>query len=105
MILNIILSLTTILFLVLFLLSYIREKKSYKVSGEIMNSYITYLNKISDLVEYSKIKLREIDEKGSFNSDDEVGFFFSNLLEIQSVLNNFIIKDVTNDQDKTEEKK
>ena len=34
-------------------------------------------------------KLKEIDAKGSFESDDEVGFFFKHILFIQGELNKF----------------
>jgi hypothetical protein len=34
-------------------------------------------------------QLKEIDRTGVFQSDDEVGWFFKNLREIQSMLNAF----------------
>lgn len=48
------------------------------------------LSDISQVIEYSNIKIREIDAAGSFSSDDEVGFFFKGLQEIQETLNNYI---------------
>ena len=96
-------SFSSLLFLILFIFSRIREKKLLKQSGEILVSYQTYLNKISDIISLSNRKLLIIDEKGSFKSDDEVGFFFDTLLEIQNTLNNFII--VEENDTNTEEKK
>ena len=54
--------------------------------------YSDYIEKISNVINESNKKLDEVDEKGSFRSDDEVGFFFNNLKEIQKVLNEFKTK-------------
>ena len=61
---------------------------------DILASYLTYLNKISDIIEASDKKIHEIDIKGSFESDDEIGFFFTNIKMIQDVLNQFRIKNL-----------
>jgi hypothetical protein len=55
---------------------------------------MTYLNKISQTIEVADKKIQEIDVKGSFKSDDEVGFFFQQIQSIQTILNTFIIKNV-----------
>ncbi len=61
---------------------------------DILTGYMTYLNKISQIIEASDKKIQEIDVKGSFKSDDEVGFFFQQIQSIQTILNTFIIKNV-----------
>ena len=61
---------------------------------DILASYLTYLNKISDIIEMSDKKIHEIDVKGSFESDDEICFFFTNIKMIQDVLNQFRIKNL-----------
>ena len=61
---------------------------------DILASYLTYLNKISDIIDMSDKKINEIDVKGSFQSDDEIGFFFTNIKMIQDVLNQFRIKNL-----------
>jgi len=68
-------------------------KKNEK-QEDILASYLTYLNKISDIIDMSDKKIHEIDVKGSFESDDEVGFFFTNIKMIQDVLNQFHIKNL-----------
>ena len=35
-----------------------------------------YLQRISDIIRDSQMHLRKLDEKGVFQSDDEVGYFF-----------------------------
>jgi hypothetical protein len=61
----------------------------------ILMSYLAYLNKISDIIEASDKKLNEVDQRGAFKSDDEVGFIFEQIKTIQSILNAFIIKELT----------
>ena len=61
---------------------------------DILAGYMSYLNKISDIIKFADKKLKEIDARGSFESDDEVGFFFKQIKQIQEVLNNFKIKDL-----------
>ena len=62
--------------------------------NEILASYQVYLNKISDVIEFSDKKLKEVDARGSFASDDEVGFFFQSLKQLQETLNVFKIKNL-----------
>jgi uncharacterized membrane protein YukC len=61
---------------------------------DILAGYMTYLNKISDYIENTDKRLKEIDQKETFKSDDEVGFFFEQLKNIQSVLNSFNVKNL-----------
>ena len=61
---------------------------------DILAGYMTYLNKISDYIEITDKRLKEIDDKGSFKSDDEVGFFFEQIKNIQSVLNQFNVRNL-----------
>ena len=61
---------------------------------DILAGYMTYLNKISDTIELSEKKMMEVDAKGSFKSDDEVGFFFEQIKTIQTALNSFVIKNI-----------
>jgi len=62
---------------------------------DILAGYMTYLNKISDTIELSDKKMMEVDAKGSFKSDDEVGFFFEQIKTIQTALNSFVVKNIT----------
>lgn len=68
-------------------------KKNEK-QEDILASYMVYLNKISEIIEMSDNKLKEVDARGHFQADDEVGFFFQSVKQIQEVLNNFKIKNL-----------
>ena len=68
--------------------------KKNEAQEDILASYMTYLNKISDIIDFSDKKLKEVDEKGSFKSDDEVGFFFEQIKALQDILNSFNVKNI-----------
>ena len=47
----------------------------------------SYVSDVTELITKSQERIQEIDQNGTFQSDDEVGFFFENLKEIQNILN------------------
>ena len=59
--------------------------------------------KINDKIEYINSQLKLIDEKGTFESDDEVGFFFEELKEIGKILDE-LFEEVEDATIKEEEK-
>ena len=61
---------------------------------DILSSYLTYLDRISRVIEVSDKKLKTIDAKGTFSSDDEVGFFFQQIKGLQDILNEFTLKKI-----------
>jgi len=61
---------------------------------DILKGYMVYLNKVSKIIDESDRKLKEIDHRGSFKADDEIGFFFESVKSIQTILNSFNIKDL-----------
>lgn len=48
-----------------------------------------YIENISTIIGESSKRLQEVDGRGTFESDDEVGFFFKTLKEVQGVLDEF----------------
>jgi len=71
-----------------------KQEDAINTQATILASYLSYLNKISDIIEFSDKKLKEVDRKGSFESDDEVGFFFKEIQQIQDTLNQFKVKNL-----------
>tara|TARA_B100000900_G_C20425679_1_gene652822 strand:- start:193 stop:477 length:285 start_codon:yes stop_codon:yes gene_type:complete len=61
---------------------------------DILAEYLNYLDKLSKTIEVSDKKLKEIDRKGTFKSDDEVGTFFTSIQQIQDILNDFKLKEI-----------
>ena len=48
-----------------------------------------YIDAIGIIINNSNEKLKELDALGAFQTDDEVGTFFQNLKEIQTIINDF----------------
>ena len=61
---------------------------------DILAEYLTYLDRLSKTIEASDKKLKEIDRAGTFKSDDEVGYFFKSIQNIQDILNDFRLKEI-----------
>ncbi len=59
---------------------------------DIVVGYLQYLDKISRIIEISDEKVKKLDSRGTFSSDDEVGFFFKSIQNIQEILNDFKLK-------------
>jgi hypothetical protein len=78
----------SILVVILGFTTYNLMRKQEKAEDVLME-YLTYLDKLSRVVEISDKKLKEIDSKGTFKSDDEIGFFFKSVQQIQDILNEF----------------
>ena len=57
-----------------------------------IESYKNYMENISNVIKFSDQKLKEIDAKETFKSDDEVGFFFDQIKYLQNQLNDFKLK-------------
>jgi hypothetical protein len=50
-----------------------------------------YLQNISDLILDSQKHLQSLDERGVFQSDDEVGYFFEQMKEVQKELDRYML--------------
>ena len=61
---------------------------------DVLVEYMKYLDKISQVIEISDNKLQKLDQLGRFESDDEVGFFFKGIKNIQKILNEFKIRKI-----------
>ena len=96
MILYIVIGLLTLLSIILGFTTFNLLKKQEKAE-DILIEYMTYLDNLSRIVEVSDKKIREIDHKQSFESDDEIGFFFKSIKQIQDILNEFKVIRITND--------
>jgi hypothetical protein len=56
---------------------------------DILAGYITYLDQFSRIIEFSDEKLKKIDERELFKSDDEIGFMYEQIKDLQKILSNF----------------
>ena len=51
-----------------------------------------FISKQSEAVNQCDLRLKQIDTKGTFYADDEIGWFFKELQKIQEALNEFTLK-------------
>lgn len=63
--------------------------KKVELFEDIVQDQTEYLQKISTLVQESDKHLKNLDERGVFQSDDEIGVFFNVLKRLQIELNKF----------------
>lgn len=93
MILEITITILSILVVVLGYTTFNLLRKNEK-QEDILVSYMGYLSKIDIAIRESDKKIKEIDERGSFKSDDEIGWFFTEIKKIQMILNEFTIEEL-----------
>ena len=88
MIETIVISILGVLVVVLGFTTFNLLRKNEK-QEDILAGYITYLDQLSRLIEISDEKLKKIDERGIFKSDDEIGFMYEQIKELQRILSQF----------------
>tara|TARA_B100000902_G_scaffold398943_1_gene467613 strand:- start:2326 stop:2610 length:285 start_codon:yes stop_codon:yes gene_type:complete len=54
-----------------------------------LNQRDQYIDTMSTIMSESDRKIKEIDSKQIFESDDEIGWFFKGIKEIQSLINEY----------------
>jgi hypothetical protein len=58
---------------------------------DILTGYISYLDQLSRIIEISDEKLKKIDQREIFKSDDEIGFMYEQIKDLQRILSQFRI--------------
>ena len=56
---------------------------------DILVSYQEFINKLQEHITKSENRLKEIDRKETFKSDDEIGWFFNEIKVLQKGLSQF----------------
>jgi len=56
---------------------------------DIIISQTTFIKKFEEQVQISQLRLDQIDKKGTFQGDDEIGWFFNEVKILQNSLSNF----------------
>jgi hypothetical protein len=91
MIATIIISALSVLVVILGFTTFNLLRKNEK-QEDIVLTYMEYLSKLDIAIEESDKRLKEIDSRGAFSSDDEIGWFFNQVKQIQAILNEFRVK-------------
>jgi len=58
-------------------------------ADDIIISQQEFINKVDEQVTFSEKRLEQIDVKGTFKSDDEIGWFFNEIKVLQTGLSQF----------------
>ena len=74
-----------IFFILFFLISVVSSTLLY-FSLRRINQYEGLLVQIQQVVEFASAKMKEVDSLGHYESDDETGFFFKQLKDLQKLL-------------------
>ena len=91
MICTILISVLSITVVILGFTTFNLLKKNEKAEDMILG-YSDYLDKLSRIIEFSDEKIKKLDQRQMFSSDDEIGFFFKQVKAIQGILNEFKVK-------------
>ena len=59
---------------------------------DIIKQYEDFIIKQSEAITACDQRLKQVDDKGVFKSDDEIGWMFKEILKIQEALNEFTLK-------------
>jgi hypothetical protein len=86
-----IISILSLLVVVLGFTTFNLLRKNEKAEDAII-SYQDYINGLGSTVEFINKRIEEIDSRGTFKSDDEVGFFFERLKMLNDMLRPYNVK-------------
>ena len=80
---------------IILILAYIIRNLLMKVEKyeDVTIDQTAYLQNISNLIGDSKKHLSKLDERGVFQSDDEVGYFFKQMKLVQKELDRYMLPD------------
>ena len=69
-----------------------------------INQYESLIVEFQTIIEFATTKMKQVDAKGHYEADDETGFFFQQLKELQELLNG-IFENETEENSGAEEEK
>ena len=74
-------------FIIFFLISVVSSVTLYYALRRI-NQYEVLMSEFQQIISFSTQKMKLVDSKGHYESDDETSFFFEQLKELQILLDN-----------------
>ena len=86
-------------FIIFFLISVVSSTLLY-FSLRIINQYEELILQFQQIVTFATEKMKFVDSSGHYESDDETGFFFKQLKDIQLLLNDIFETEETDDAKK-----
>jgi len=86
--------------IIFFLISVISSTILY-FSLKRITQYEEFILQIQQIIKFATDKMKLVDVKGHYESDDETGFFFEQLKQIQLSLDGIFEEEVTDDKKRT----
>ena len=83
--------------IIFFLISIVSSMTLYFALKRI-TQYEEFILQIQQVIKFSTDKMKLVDAKGHYESDDETGFFFEQLKQIQLSLDGIFEEEVTDDK-------
>ena len=69
-----------------------------------INQYESLIIEFQKIIEFSTAKMKQVDSRGHYESDDETGFFFEQLKQVQELLDG-IFENETGENSSAEKEK
>ena len=69
-----------------------------------INQYEGFIIELQNIIEFATTKMKQVDARGHYEADDETGFFFEQLKQLQELLNG-IFENETEENSGAEEEK
>ena len=66
----------------------LRKVEQYE---DVVQDQVQYLQNISNTIRDSQKHLKNLDEKGVFQGEDEVGYFFNQMMNVQKELDRYML--------------
>ena len=92
-----------VFFILFFLISVVSSTLLY-FSLRRINQYEELILQFQQIVIFATEKMKQVDTRGHYESDDETGFFFEQLKELQELLNGIFENEETEENSSAEEK-
>ena len=92
-----------IFFSLFFLISVVSSTLLYFALRRI-NQYEGLIMEFQNIIEFSTQKMKQVDTRGHYESDDETGFFFQQLKELQELLDGIFENEETEENSSAKEK-
>ena len=70
-----------------------------------INQYEGFIIEIQNIIEFATTKMKQVDARGHYEADDETGFFFQQLKELQELLNGIFENEKTEENSSSAEEK
>ena len=85
---------TTLSIILLVILAIVITSSFFMIKNLIYKNEILedFIAKQSEAIQACDLRLKQVDDKGIFYSDDEIGWFFKEIKKIQEALNEFTLK-------------